>query len=159
LAVFLIKLTIKMSSEINNLKPKELREKIEQYKNSYKARFDRNQYTNNAIIAASILLTILIAITGTSSVFKDSRNTWANPLGVSAAAWLGLISTALLSIQKLYNIQEKIAFYPAYIVQAEELLEDFDAAKTDEDLQKIRDRFRKMRAEEAIKRPIENYFS
>jgi hypothetical protein len=67
-----------------------------------------------------------------------------------------LISTALLSVQKLYNIQEKIAFYPAYILQAEELLEDFDAVKTEEDLQKIRDKFRKMRAEEATKRPIEN---
>ncbi|WP_413173358.1 hypothetical protein [Anabaena azotica] len=146
-----------MSSEINNIKPRELKEKIEQYKNSYEARFKRNQYTNNFIIGASIVLTILIAITGTSPTFKDSQNPWANPLGVSAAAWLGLISTALLSIQKLYNVQEKIAFYPAYIVQAEELLEDFDEVKTDEDLQKIRDRFRKMRADEATKRPIENY--
>jgi DNA polymerase IIIc chi subunit len=41
-------------------------------------------------------------------------------------------------------------------VQAEELIEDLDAVKTEEDLQKIRDRFRKMRAEEATKRPIEN---
>ncbi len=77
-------------------------------------------------------------------------------MGVSASAWLGLISTALLSIQKLYNIQEKIAFYPAYVVQAEELLEDFEAIKTEEDLQRIRDKFRKMRVEEATKRPIEN---
>ncbi len=145
-----------MSSEVNNLKLGELKKKIELYKNSYEVRFKRNQYTNNVIIGASILLTILIAITGTSSSFKNSQNPWANPLGVSAAAWLGLMSTALLSIQKLYNIQEKIAFYPAYIVQAEELLEDFDSIKTEEDLQNIRDRFRKMRAEEATKRPIEN---
>lgn len=146
----------RMSSEVDSLKPAELKKKIEHYKKSYEARFKRNQYTNNMIIGASILLTILIAITGTSPAFKDSQNPWANPLGVSAAAWLGLISTALLSIQKLYNVQEKIAFYPGYIVQAEELLEDFDAIKIEEDLQKIRDRFRKMRAEEATKRPIEN---
>jgi hypothetical protein len=88
--------------------------------------------------------------------FKDSRNPWANPLGVSAAAWLGLVSTALLSAQKLYNIQEKIAFYPSCIVQAEELIEDFDAIKTDDDLQKIKERFRRMRSEEAAKRPVEN---
>jgi hypothetical protein len=41
-------------------------------------------------------------------------------------------------------------------VQAEELLEDFEAIKTEEDLQRIRDKFRKMRVEEATKRPIEN---
>jgi hypothetical protein len=145
-----------MSSEIDSLKPEELRGRIEQYKKAYTARFKRNQYTNNAIIGASIVLTVLIAITGTSPEFKDSRNPWANPLGVSAAAWLGLVSTALLSAQKLYNIQEKIAFYPSCIVQAEELIEDFDAIKTDDDLQKIKERFRKMRSEEAAKRPVEN---
>ncbi|MGF1976383.1 MAG: hypothetical protein RMY30_012365 [Nostoc sp. CmiSLP01] len=141
---------------MDSLKPGDLKKRIERYRDSYEARFKRNQYTNNTIIGASILLTILIAISGTSPVFKDSQNPWANPLGVSAAAWLGLISTALLSVQKLYNVQEKIAFYPGYIVQAEELIEDLDAVKTEEDLQKIRDRFRKMRAEEATKRPIEN---
>lgn len=141
---------------MDSFKAEDLKKRIERYKDSYEARFKRNQYTNNTIIGASILLTILIAITGTSPAFKDSQNPWANPLGVSAAAWLGLISTALLSVQKLYNVQEKIAFYPAYIVQAEELIEDLDAVKTEEDLQKIRDRFRKMRAEEATKRPIEN---
>jgi hypothetical protein len=145
-----------MSSEIDNLKPKELEGRIKRYKDAYEARFKRNQYANNAIIGASILLTLLIAVTGTSPAFKDPQNPWSNPLGLSASAWLGLISTALLSVQKLYNIQEKIAFYPAYILQAEELLEDFDAVKTEEDLQKIRDKFRKMRAEEATKRPIEN---
>ncbi|WP_242065730.1 hypothetical protein [Nostoc paludosum] len=141
---------------MDSLKPGDLKKRIERYRDSYEARFKRNQYTNNTIIGASIILTILIAISGTSPVFKDSQNPWANPLGVSAAAWLGLISTALLSVQKLYNVQEKIAFYPGYIVQAEELIEDLDAVKTEEDLQKIRDRFRKMRAEEATKRPIEN---
>ncbi len=145
-----------MSFEIDSLNPGDLKERIERYKKSYEARFKRNQYTNNTIIGASIVLAILIAITGTSPAFKDSQNPWANPLGVSAAAWLGLVSTALLSVQKLYNIQEKIAFYPAYIVQAEELLEDFNSVKTEEDFQKIRDRFRKMRFEEATKRPIEN---
>ncbi|MBD2676188.1 hypothetical protein [Nostoc sp. FACHB-857] len=145
-----------MSPEMDSLKPGDLKKRIERYRDSYEARFKRNQYTNNTIIGASIILTILIAISGTSPVFKDSQNPWANPLGVSAAAWLGLISTALLSVQKLYNVQEKIAFYPGYIVQAEELIEDLDAVKTEEDLQKIRDRFRKMRAEEATKRPIEN---
>ncbi|MBD2518927.1 hypothetical protein H6G93_29000 [Nostoc sp. FACHB-973] len=148
-----------MSPEMDSLKPGDLKKRIERYRDSYEARFKRNQYTNNTIIGASILLTILIAISGTSPVFKDSQNPWANPLGVSAAAWLGLISTALLSVQKLYNVQEKIAFYPGYIVQAEELIEDLDAVKTEEDLQKIRDRFRKMRAEEATKRPIENSLS
>lgn len=145
-----------MSLEMDSFKAEDLKKRIERYKDSYEARFKRNQYTNNTIIGASILLTIFIAITGTSPAFKDSQNPWANPLGVSAAAWLGLISTALFSVQKLYNVQEKIAFYPAYIVQAEELIEDLDAVKTEEDLQKIRDRFRKMRAEEATKRPIEN---
>ncbi|MFN6518634.1 MAG: hypothetical protein RMY29_029670 [Nostoc sp. CreGUA01] len=145
-----------MKSDVDSLKSGDLKKKIERYRDSYQVRFKRNQYTNNTIIGASILLTILIAITGTSPAFKDSQNPWANPLGVSAAAWLGLISTALLSVQKLYNVQEKIAFYPGYIVQAEELIEDLDTVKTEEDLQKIRDRFRKMRAEEATKRPIEN---
>jgi uncharacterized integral membrane protein len=146
-------------SEIDNLRPTDLREKIEQYKKVYEVRFKRNQYTNNAIIGASIVLAVLIAIAGTSPDFKDSKNPWAYPLGVSAAAWLGLVSTALLSIQRLYNIQEKISFYPAYIVQAEELIEDFDAVKTEEELQDIRNRFRKMRSEEATKRPIENSLS
>jgi biopolymer transport protein ExbB/TolQ len=138
------------------------RTKIEQYRKSYEARFKRNQYTNNTIIGASILLASLIAITGTSPVFKNSENPWANPLGMSAAAWLGIISTALLSVQKLYNVQEKIAFYPAYIVQAEELIEDLDAVNTkkggkaEEDFQKIRETFRRMRAKEANKRPLEN---
>lgn len=144
-----------MSPEPDSLKPKVLKEQIKQYRDSYDARFKRNQYANNALIGASILLTVLIAITGTSPTFKDSQNPWANPLGVSAAAWLGLVSTALLSIQKLYNIQEKIAFYPPYIAIAEELLEDFDTIKSEEDLQNVRARFRKMRAEEAAKRPIE----
>ena len=148
-----------MLTEENSLKPKELKGRVEKYKEAYEERFKRNQYANNTIIGASVLLTILIAITGTSPAFKDPQNPWANPLGVSASAWLGLISTALLSIQKLYNIQEKIAFYPAYIVQAEELLEDFEAIKTEDDLQKIREKFRKMRADEATKRPIENSHS
>jgi hypothetical protein len=148
-----------MPTEENSLKPKELKGRVEKYKEAYEERFKRNQYANNTIIGASVLLTILIAITGTSPAFKDPQNPWANPLGVSASAWLGLISTALLSIQKLYNIQEKIAFYPAYIVQAEELLEDFEAIKTEDDLQKIREKFRKMRADEATKRPIENSHS
>jgi hypothetical protein len=148
-----------MPSEIDSPRPTDLRGKIERYKAAYEARFKRNQYTNNTIIGASIVLAILIAIAGTSPDFKDSKNPWANPLGVSAAAWLGLVSTALLSIQRLYNVQEKIAFYPAYIVQAEELIEDLDAVKTEEDLQDIRNRFRKMRAEEATKRPIENSLS
>ncbi len=46
----------------NNLKPQNLKKQIEDYKNAYKARFIRNQYANNGIIAASIVLTILIAI-------------------------------------------------------------------------------------------------
>ncbi|MFM7408027.1 MAG: hypothetical protein ACKO3K_15585 [Cuspidothrix sp.] len=142
-------------TEDNILKPKELKEKLQQKLKAYEARFKRNQFANNAIIGTSILLTILIAITGTSPTFKDQQNPWANPLGVSASAWLGLISTVLLSIQKLYNIQEKIAFYPEYIVKVEELLEDFEAIKTEKDLEDIRDKFRKMRAEEATKRPIE----
>jgi hypothetical protein len=148
-----------MLSEEKSLKPEKLRDIIKQYKKSYEARFKRNQYANNFIIGASILLTVFIAVTGTSPKFKDPSNPWANPLGVSASAWLGLVSTALLSIQKLYNIQEKITFYPVYIVQAEELLEDFDSIETEEDLQKIRDKFRKIRSEEATKRPIENSYS
>ncbi|MFM6158108.1 MAG: hypothetical protein ACKPE3_34795, partial [Sphaerospermopsis kisseleviana] len=122
-------------TEDNILKPKELKEKLQQKLKAYEARFKRNQFANNAIIGTSILLTILIAITGTSPTFKDQQNPWANPLGVSASAWLGLISTVLLSIQKLYNIQEKIAFYPEYIVKVEELLEDFEAIKTEKDLE------------------------
>ena len=148
-----------MLSEEKSLKPENLRDIIKQYKKSYEARFKRNQYANNFIIGASILLTVFIAVTGTSPTFKDQSNPWANSLGVSASAWLGLVSTALLSIQKLYNIQDKITFYPVYIVQAEELLEDFELIETEEDLQKIRDKFRKMRSEEATKRPIENSYS
>jgi hypothetical protein len=145
-----------MSLNIDNPKSDDLKKKIENYRDSYQARFKRNQYTNNTIIGTSIILTVLIAITGTSPTFKDSQNPWANPLGVSAAAWLGLVSTALISVQKLYNIQEKISFYPGYIVQAEELLEDLIEVNNEEDLQKIQDRFRKMRVEEATKRPVEN---
>lgn len=136
-------------------KNKELREQIKKYRDDYKARFIRNQYTNNLIIALSLILTVLIAITGTSPAFKDVKNPWAAPLGVSASAWLGLISTALVSIQRLYNVQEKIAFYPAYIVKAEELLEDFDAITNQEELESVRKQFRQMRADEALKRPIE----
>ena len=139
----------------NNLKPQNLKKQIEDYKNAYKARFIRNQYANNGIIAASIVLTILIAITGTSPSFKNPNNPWSAPLGVTASAWLGLISTALLSIQRLYNIQEKIAFYPIQIVTAEELIEDFEAIKSEADLKVVRDGFRKMRANEALNRPIE----
>ncbi|MBD1807484.1 hypothetical protein H6F98_18830 [Microcoleus sp. FACHB-SPT15] len=145
-----------MSGTDGILKPEKLRSKIEECHLAYKARFKRNQYANNAIIGAAILLTALIAITGTSPTFKDSQNPWAYPLGVSASAWLGLISTALLSIQKLYNIQEKVAFYPNYILYTEELLEDFDSIKTEEDLQRVQDRFRKIRTEESVKRPVEN---
>jgi len=145
-----------MPSESNDsLKPKNLKEEIKKHRNAYKARFVRNQYANNGIIAASIVLTILIAITGTSPSFKNPNNPWFAPLGVTASAWLGLISTALLSIQKLYNIQEKIAFYPIQIVTAEELLEDFEAIKSEADLKAVRDRFRKMRADEALNRPVE----
>ncbi|MDZ7956907.1 MAG: hypothetical protein RMY34_03200 [Aulosira sp. DedQUE10] len=142
------------SNEIVN-KNQELRNQIEAYRNDYQARFVRNQYTNNIIIALSILLTVLIAITGTSPTFKDAKNPWSAPLGLSASAWLGLLSTALVSIQRLYNVQEKIAFYPSYIVKAEELLEDFNAIKTEEDLESVRKQFRQMRADEALKRPIE----
>ncbi len=145
-----------MSTEDNNkFKPEEVKKQILNYKNAYKARFIRNQYANNGIIAASIVLTILIAITGTSPSFKNPNNPWSAPLGVTASAWLGLISTALLSIQKLYNIQEKIAFYPIQIVTAEELLEDFEAIKSEADLNAVRNRFRKMRADEALNRPVE----
>jgi uncharacterized integral membrane protein len=145
-----------MSTEDNNkFKPEEVKKQILNYKNAYEARFIRNQYANNGIIAASIVLTILIAITGTSPSFKNPNNPWSAPLGVTASAWLGLISTALLSIQKLYNIQEKIAFYPIQIVTAEELLEDFEAIKSEADLNAVRNRFRKMRADEALNRPVE----
>jgi uncharacterized integral membrane protein len=137
------------------IKNQDLREQITKYRDDYKARFIRNQFTNNIIIALSILLTVLIAVTGTSPNFKDARNPWAAPLGLSASAWFGLISTGLISIQRLYNIQEKIAFYPSYIVKAEELLEDFDAIKTEEELESVRKQFRQMRADEALKRPIE----
>jgi uncharacterized integral membrane protein len=133
----------------------ELRKQIKKYRDDYKDRFIRNQYTNNLIIALSIILTVLIAITGTSPAFKDAKNTWSAPLGVSASAWLGLLSTALVSIQRLYNIQEKIAFYPAYIVKAEELLEDFDSITNQEELDSVRKQFKQMRADEALKRPIE----
>ena len=91
-----------MSTEYNErLKPTKLKKQIEEYKEAYKARFIRNQYANNSIIAASILLTILIAITGTSPTFKDPQNPLSAPLGVTASAWLGLIATALVSVQKL----------------------------------------------------------
>lgn len=136
-------------------KNQELRGQIKKYRDGYKARFIRNQYTNNLIIALSIILTVLIAITGTSPAFKDAEKPWAAPLGLSASAWLGLVSTVLVSIQRLYNIQEKIAFYPAYIVKAEELLEDFDAITNREELESVRKQFRQMRADEALKRPIE----
>ncbi|MEI2581758.1 hypothetical protein [Scytonema sp. PRP1] len=137
------------------IKPQELKTQIEEYIKNYKARFIRNQYANNIIIALSILLTVLIAITGTSLAFKDVKNPWSAPLGLTASAWLGLISTAMVSIQRLYNVQEKIAFYPSYIVKAEELLEDFDAIKNEADLEAVRKQFRQMRADEALKRPIE----
>ncbi|BAY42013.1 hypothetical protein NIES2111_64090 (plasmid) [Nostoc sp. NIES-2111] len=136
-------------------KNQELRKQIKNYRDDYKVRFIRNQYTNNLIIALSIILTVLIAITGTSPAFKDVKNPWSAPLGVSASAWLGLISTTLVSIQRLYNIQEKIAFYPAYIVKAEELLEDFDSITNQEELESVRKQFKQMRADEALKRPIE----
>jgi hypothetical protein len=97
----------------------------------------------------------LIAITGTAGYFKDQTKRWSYPLGLSAAAWLGLISTALLSIQKLYNISDKVHFYPPYIVKTQELIEDFDQIKSEEDLNNVRERFRKMRAEEAANRPVE----
>lgn len=42
------------------------------------------------------MLTILIAITGTSPTFKDPQNPLSAPLGVTASAWLGLIATALV---------------------------------------------------------------
>lgn len=145
-----------MSTEYNErLKPTKLKKQIEEYKEAYKARFIRNQYANNSIIAASILLTILIAITGTSPTFKDPQNPLSAPLGVTASAWLGLIATALVSVQKLYNISEKIAFYPGYIVKAEELLDDFYAIQTEDDLKAVRENFKKMRADEAASRPVE----
>jgi len=136
-------------------KNKELGGQIKKYRDDYKARFIRNQYANNFIIALFIILTVLIAVTGTSPAFKDTKNPWAAPLGLSASAWLGLLSTALVSIQRLYNIQEKIAFYPAYIVKAEELLEDFDNITNLEELESVRKQFRQMRADEALNRPIE----
>jgi len=145
-----------VSTEYNErLKPTKLKKQIEEYKEAYKARFIRNQYANNSIIAASILLTILIAITGTSPTFKDPQNPLSAPLGVTASAWLGLIATALVSVQKLYNISEKIAFYPGYIVKAEELLDDFYAIQTEDDLKAVRENFKKMRADEAASRPVE----
>lgn len=145
-----------MSTEYDeSLKPSKLKEQIEEYRKAYKARFIRNQYANNSIIAASILLTILIAITGTSPTFKDPQNPFSAPLGVTASAWLGLIATALVSVQKLYNIPEKIAFYPDYIVKAEELLDDFHAIQTEADLKAVRENFRKMRTDEAANRPVE----
>jgi uncharacterized integral membrane protein len=144
-----------ISFETNNPQINVLKTTIIEYKDSYEARFIRNQYTNNAILGLSIILTIFIVIIGTSSVFKNGTHRWANPLGMSASAWLGLISTALISIQKLYNIQEKIAFYPGYIVQAQELIEDLDKVKTEKDIKDIEDKFRKMRRDEANNRPVE----
>lgn len=145
-----------MSTDQNEgLKPLELKHQIDKYKTAYEARFTRNQYANNTIIAASILLTLLIAVTGTSPTFKDPNNPLSAPIGVTASAWLGLFATALISIQKLYNISEKIAFYPTYIVRAEELLDDFNAIKTEADLKAVQDKFRKMRADEAANRPVE----
>ncbi len=143
-------------NEDKDLKPAELKLSIEKYKKEYEGRFQRNQYTNNIIIGASIFLAIFIAITGTSPWFKEDQNKrLAYPLGVSAAAWLGLISTALLSIQKLYNISDKVNFYPPYIVKTEELLEDFNEIKNSDDLKDVKERFRKMRVDEAGNRPVE----
>jgi hypothetical protein len=137
------------------LKPVKTRELIEKLRREYELRFQRNQYANNTIIGASVVLTILISITGTSSYFKDEKNFWANPLGVSAAAWLGLTSTALLTAQRLYNISGKVKFYPNLIVRAEDLLMDFDKIKSPAELESVEERFKKLRADESENRPVE----
>lgn len=139
----------------NPLQPPALRTSIVSFKIDYIHRFERNQIANNIIIGFSILLGALIAITGAAGYFKDQTKRWSYPLGLSAAAWLGLTSTSLLSIQKLYNLSDKIHFYPPYIVKTQELIEDFDQIKSEVDLNKVKEGFRKMRAEEAANRPIE----
>jgi hypothetical protein len=55
-----------------------------------------------------------------------------------------------------YNIQEKIAFYPIQIVTAEELLEDFEAIKSEADLNAVRNRFTQIlhQSGETLKAPI-----
>ena len=112
---------------LNQAHAVQIRAQLISYKREYTCRFKRNQYAQNAIIAISILLSILIVVTGSSPWFKDPKHqAVANPLGISAAAWLGLIANALLSLQKSYNISSKVAFYPTYILKVSELIDRID---------------------------------
>ena len=112
---------------LNKAHAVQIRAQLISYKREYTCRFKRNQYAQNAIIAISILLSSLIVVTGSSPWFKDPKHqSMSNPLGISAAAWLGLIATALLSLQKSYNISSKVAFYPTYILKVTELINRLD---------------------------------
>jgi hypothetical protein len=142
--------------KVESLTPKQrLEAEIRHVHQDYEGRFKRNQYANNAIIGLSIVLTILIAITGTSPKFKDPSNPLSEPLGVSASAWLGLVATALVSIQKLYSIPDKISFYPLFIVRMRKLLDQLETAESAETLQEIRKELRQLQTEEATQRPVE----
>ena len=104
-----------------------IRSQLENFKREYTCRFKRNQYAQNTIIATSILLSILIVVAGSSPWFKEPKNqSVASPLGISMAAWLGLIATALLSLQKSYNVSSKVSFYPTYILRVSELIDRLD---------------------------------
>ncbi len=141
-----------------------IRNQLISYKRDYTCRFKRNLYAQNTIIAFSILLSILIVVTGSSPWFKDPKNqALANPLGISLSAWLGLIATALLSLQKSYNISSKVAFYPTYILKVSELIDRLDYVPFQEyqgqqevgELNAIQKDFFKVRQDEIKDRPTE----
>ena len=149
---------------LNKAHASRIRTQLVSYKREYTCRFKRNQYAQNAIIAFSILLSILIVVTGSSPWFKDPKNqALANPLGISLSAWLGLIATALLSVQKSYNISSKVAFYPTYILKVSELIDRLDYVPFQKyepqqevgELNAIQKDFFKVRQDEIKDRPTE----
>lgn len=116
------------------------------------------------MIAISILLSVLIVVAGSTPWFKEPKNQpVASPLGISLAAWLGLIATALLSLQKSYNISSKVTFYPTYILRIGELIDRLDympyqkysPQQVVSELNAIQRDFFKVRQDEIKDRPTE----
>jgi hypothetical protein len=95
-----------------------------------------------------VLLTILY-ITLSTAVTILSFSEQATIAGI-----IGAILTALLSLQKVFNLSEKASFYRGFHIQTKELRDKLTyKVSTEEELQAIVDSFIAMRNDRILKNP------
>jgi hypothetical protein len=115
-----------------------------QIQSSLKDSWKKYSFNNNL----DVILTILYITLGTAiTVLSFSGQ-------ATIAGVIGAILTALLSLQKVFNLSEKANFYRGLHMQTKELRDKLTyKVSTEEDLQAIVDSFIAMRNDRILKNP------